>query len=66
MRRDLAIYQPFQQPDRAINIVSCEPLRAKIKAAFDAVYHGLGDGHLRYTVGARALGVDADPGPVCR
>ena len=64
VRCDLAIHQPLEQPDRAINGVACEPLRPKIEAALDALDHGLGDGNLRYAIGARALGVDDDPGLV--
>src|SRR6476661_1277881 len=62
VRRDAAIYQPFEQPNRAINSVACKPSRPKIEAALDALDHGLGDGDLRETVGTCALGVDDDPG----
>ena len=61
MRRDLAIHQPLEQPDRAIDTIACEPLGPKIEAAFGTVYHGLGDGDFHCTVGARALGIDNDP-----
>jgi hypothetical protein len=60
MRRDLAIHEPLEQPDRAINAVACKPLAPKFKAAFDAFYHGLGNGDLHYPVGARDLSVDND------
>jgi hypothetical protein len=56
-----AIHQQFQQPDRAINAIACEPLGPKIEAAFDTVYHGLGDVDFHCTIGACALGVDNDP-----
>src|SRR5580700_11762146 len=35
VRCDAAIYQPFEQPDRAINSVACKPSRPKIEATFD-------------------------------
>jgi hypothetical protein len=61
MWRDLAIQQPPEHPNRAINTVACEPLGPKVEAAFDAVDHGLGDDNLGGTVSARALGIDDDP-----
>src|ERR1700747_390587 len=61
VRCDAAIYQPFEQPDRAINSVACKPPRPNIEAAFDALDHGLRDGDPRDTVGTCALGVDDDP-----
>src|ERR1700724_1627005 len=64
VRGDLTIHKPFEQPSRAINGVACEPLGPKIKAAADAVQHGLGDGDLLFAIGARALGVEDDPGLV--
>src|SRR5262249_47823291 len=64
MGRDVAIHQCLEQPGRAINTVACEPLGAEIEAALDAIDHGLSDGDLRCTVGARSLSVDDDPGLV--
>jgi hypothetical protein len=61
---DLAIRKPLEQPGHAINGIACEPLGTKPKAARDAVQHGLGDGDLLFTIGARALGVEDDPGLV--
>ena len=62
MRRDLTVHQPLEQPDRAINGVTCQPPRPKIEAVLDALDHRLSDGNLGYTIGAGALGVDDDPG----
>ena len=64
VRCDVAIHQPLEQPDRAISGVACEPLGPEIEAALDAIHHGLGDGNLHGAIGARALGVDDDPGLV--
>ena len=61
---DVAIDQPLEQPDRAINRVAGKPLRLKIEAAADPLHHRLGDRNLRYAVCPRALGVEDDPGLV--
>src|SRR6516164_4573011 len=60
VRRDLTVHQPLEQPDRAINGVTCQPQRLKIEAALDTLNHRLGDANLGYTIGTRALGVDDD------
>jgi len=60
-RCDLAIQQPLEQPDRAINCIAGEPLGLKIEAAADAFHHGLRDGNLRYAVGPCAFGVEDNP-----
>ena len=64
VRRDLAIHQPFEQPDRAINGVACQPLGPEIEATPDPVNHGLGDSNLDRSVGARAFRIEDDPGLV--
>jgi hypothetical protein len=61
MRRDVAIHQCFENSDRTVNTVACEPLRVMIEAACDPVNHSLGNRYLGDTVGARALSVDDDP-----
>jgi len=61
VRCDVAIYQPLEQPDRAISRVACKPLGPKTEAAADQVHHGLGNRDLHCAVGTRALGVDNDP-----
>ena len=58
---DLAIHKPLKQPGHAINCIAREPLGPKIKAAPDAVQHGLGDGDLLFAISARACGVEDDP-----
>src|ERR1700751_63503 len=60
MCRDLTVHQPLEQPDRAINGVTCQPQRLKIEAVLDTLDHRLGDANLGYTIGACALGVDDD------
>ena len=62
VRRDLTVHQPLEQPDRAINRVTCQPPRLKIEAALDTLHHRLGDSNLGYAIGPRALGVNDDPG----
>jgi hypothetical protein len=61
VRADLVIHKPLEQPGHAINGITCEPLRPKIKAALNAVQHCLGDGDLLFAIGTRALGVQDDP-----
>ena len=56
------VHQPLEQPDRAINRVTCQPPRLKIEAVLDALDHRLGDSNLGYAIGPRALGVNDDPG----
>jgi hypothetical protein len=58
----LAVYQPLEQPDCTISSVGCGPPWSKLKAPPDPVQHGPGNGDLYNPVGARALGVDDDPG----
>src|SRR5271170_2683677 len=58
----LAINQPFEQSDRTISGVACEPLWLKAKAPPDPVQHGPCNGDLGDPAGARALGIDDDPG----
>src|ERR1700683_5296945 len=58
----LAIDQPLEQSDCTINSVACEPLWSKVEAPPDPVQHGPGNGNLSDPAGARALGVDDDPG----
>ena len=60
VRCDVAIYQPFEQPDRAIDRVACEPLRPQIEAALNAVHHRLGNGNLHCSVCSSAHGIDDD------
>src|SRR5271169_2048279 len=62
VRGYVAVHQPLEQPDRAINGVTCQTPRLKIEAFLDTLDHRLGDGNLGYTIGACALGVDDDPG----
>ena len=64
VRGDVAVHQPLEQPDRAINGITCQPPRPKIEALLDALDHRLGDGNLGDTIGACTLGVDNDPGLV--
>jgi hypothetical protein len=61
VRCDLTVYQPLEQPDRAINGVACEPLGPQTKAASDALHHGLSDSDLHDAVGAGPFGIDDDP-----
>src|ERR1700685_4350392 len=62
VRGYLTVHQPLEQPDRTISGVGCEPLWSKLEAPPDPVQHGPRDGDLNNPVGARALGVDDDPG----
>src|SRR5215204_7317781 len=61
VRRDLMIYQPFEQSDRAINGIACQPLGPETEAAADPINHRLGGSNLHDAVGAGALGIDDDP-----
>jgi hypothetical protein len=60
VRDDAPIPQPLEELCRAIGGIACEPLRRQAEAVLDALDHGLGDGDLVGTVGARALGVEND------
>src|SRR4029079_2740758 len=62
VRCDPMVHQPLEQPDRAINRVTCHPPRLKVEAVLDALDHRLGDSNLGYAIGPRALGVNDDPG----
>ena len=61
VRANAVIYQPFEQSYRAVSSVAREPLRLKIKTPFNTLDHSLGDGNLRHSVSACALGIDDDP-----
>ena len=61
VRRDVAIHQPSEQPDRAIGRVASEPSGPQIEAALNAVHHGLGDGNLHGSVHPSAHRIDDDP-----
>ena len=58
VRCDVAIHQPFERPDRAIDRVARESLGPQIEAALNAVHHGLGDGNLHGSVCPRANRID--------
>src|SRR6188508_2721837 len=60
VRCDVAIYQPFEQPDCAIDRVAHEPLGPQIKTALNTVHHGLGDSNLYCSVCSSAYGIDDD------
>ena len=62
MRGDLAVHQPLEQPDCAINGLTSQPPRLKIEALPDTLDHRVGESDLGYPIGACALGVDDDPG----
>src|SRR4051812_36206830 len=62
VRCDVAIHQPFEQPDRAIDRVARESLGPQIEAAFNTVHHGLGDGNLHGSVCPSAHRIDDDAG----
>jgi hypothetical protein len=62
VRRDMTVHQPLEQPDRAINGVTCQSPRLKIEAVLDTLDHRLSDGNLSYTIGACSLSIDDDPG----
>ena len=64
VRCDVAIHQPFEQPDRAIDRVAREPLGPQIEAAFNTVHHGFGDGNLHGSICPSAHGIDDDAGLV--
>jgi len=46
VRGDVAVHQPLEQPDRAINGVACQPPQPKTEALPNALDHRLGDGNL--------------------
>src|SRR6516165_5554045 len=60
VRRDAAIHQPLEQPDRAISGVAREPPRPQTKAASDTLHHGLSNSNLHDAIGTGALGIDND------
>jgi hypothetical protein len=64
VRCDVAIHQPFEQPDRAIDRIAREALGPQIEAAFNTIHHGLGDGNLYGSVCPSAHGIDDDAGLV--
>src|SRR5947207_14320033 len=53
VRRNLAIHQPFEQPDRSVSGVACQSLGPQIEATLNTLHHGLGDSDLHCAVRAR-------------
>jgi len=58
MRCDVAIHQPFEQPDCTIDRVAREPLGPQIEAALNTVHRGLDDSNLYSSVRPSAHRID--------
>jgi hypothetical protein len=54
VRRDLAIHQPFEQPDHAVSRVACQPLGPQIEATSPA------EMHIATTASNTRLGLSSD------